>query len=458
MPNELRENQKPESVGENTENSFLREQIKDRPLNKKKLIRRTFTTAVMAVIFGLIACVTFLLLEPVISNLLYPEEETQVVTFPEDTEEMSPEEMLVDTMQQESQQNNVTEPSEISEDEHMQQLLENLVLDLDDYQNIYSALSSYADEMNHSMATVTGMSSDVDWLQNTQESTNQAPGLIIAENGRELLILVDAAPLADADSISVSFYDSTSIEGSIKAQNEALGLAVVAVNLSDLRKLYTSKARDIDEQITIATLGSSASRSLAGTPVIVLGSPMGTSGSLGYGLITSNGSDIAIADGNYSVLQTDIVGSQNARGVIFNLKGQVLGIVTNTGTTDLKNLIAAYGITDLKPQIEKLSNNEKAAYLGILGVNVTQAANTGAGVPYGAYITELEMDSPAMLAGIRQGDVITQFDEHIVNTYGEYTNYLNSCQPGDTITLTIERLSQGEYKEMEFTVTATEAQ
>ena len=49
---------------------FMKETIKQRPLNRKKLIRRTLITAAMAVIFGLVACLTFLLLEPVISNKL----------------------------------------------------------------------------------------------------------------------------------------------------------------------------------------------------------------------------------------------------------------------------------------------------------------------------------------------------------------------------------------------------
>ena len=70
---------------------FMKETIKQRPLNRKKLVRRTIITAAMAVIFGLVACVTFLLLEPVISNKLYPEEEPKQVVFVEEKEnEMLP--------------------------------------------------------------------------------------------------------------------------------------------------------------------------------------------------------------------------------------------------------------------------------------------------------------------------------------------------------------------------------
>ena len=83
---------------QNNQNDFITEKIKVKPVNKKKLIRRTIITISMAIIFGLVACVTFLVLEPVISNWLYPtkEPETQTVRFPEDKEEMSPEEMLAE--------------------------------------------------------------------------------------------------------------------------------------------------------------------------------------------------------------------------------------------------------------------------------------------------------------------------------------------------------------------------
>ena len=83
---------------------FLIEKIKEKPVNKKKLIRRTIITVSMAVIFGMVACVTFLVLEPVISNWLYPKEEPQIQTveFPEDKEEMLPEEMLAENLPTES--------------------------------------------------------------------------------------------------------------------------------------------------------------------------------------------------------------------------------------------------------------------------------------------------------------------------------------------------------------------
>ena len=42
--------------GQEKQSDFMIEKIKERPLNKKKLLRRTVITACMAVIFGLVAC------------------------------------------------------------------------------------------------------------------------------------------------------------------------------------------------------------------------------------------------------------------------------------------------------------------------------------------------------------------------------------------------------------------
>ena len=81
-----------------SQNDFMVERIKVKPVNRKKLLRRTLLTVGLAVLFGLVACFTFLILEPVISNWLYPPEQqgTQMVVFPEDQDEMSPEEMLAE--------------------------------------------------------------------------------------------------------------------------------------------------------------------------------------------------------------------------------------------------------------------------------------------------------------------------------------------------------------------------
>lgn len=451
-----------ESPQEN-QSGFMIEKIKERPVNKKMLLRRTIITASMAVIFGLIACFTFLVLEPVISKWLYPEEPPQLVVFPEDQEEMSPEEMLAQNMEQEKQnqeqqnqqqqQSAMPEPgSVILEPEQVEEILSEVTLDLESYKEMYDSLSDYVKELNQYMVTVTGISSNIDWFNNVQESEHQASGVIIATNGKELLILVDYAPLKDAETIRLTFYNDMQVDAVVKEQDADTGLAVLAVELTKL------DAEFLAEDLKIATLGSSNVKNIVGMPVIALGRPMGTAGSLGYGVITSAAVALSRPDTNYKLLQTDITGSNNAGGMLFNLKGQLIGVITNKqGSSDMKNMITAYGITELKKRIEKMSNGEKMAHLGISGVDVTLNVHEELGVPFGAYITEIEMDSPAMQAGMQQGDILVQMNEKIILSYGNYTTTLMQFKAGEVVKAVVMRQVQNEYKEMEFEITLGEA-
>lgn len=192
---------------------------------------------------------------------------------------------------------------------------------------------------------------------------------------------------------------------------------------------------------------------LAGTPVVALGSPMGSIHSIGYGMITSAGIILPMTDRNYRLIQTDISGSQNASGVLFDLQGQVVGIITNGKTgSDMRNMISAFGIAELRRIVEKMSNASPIAYMGISGVDVTREANQELGVPYGAYVENIDMDSPAMRAGIQRGDIITMIDDTTIVSFGNYSNTLMAMIPGQTVTVTVKRQVQEEYKEMSFNI------
>ena len=442
----------------NKQNEVIIEKMKERPVNKKKLLRRTMLTASMAVIFGLIACLTFLILNPVISKWLYPEEKTQIVVFPEDQEEMSPEEMLADNMEQEQQmeqqlqeqlqnQQAAEKPSSQLDQDQIQQILQMVTFDLKNYEEMYNAMSAFSREMKRSMVTVTGVVSNLDWFHNIQQSENQASGVIIANNGKELLILVDYTPLKTAESLHLTFDNDIQVPTQLKKLDEFTNLAILTVDLEDFNNDY------LEKDITIATLGSSSLSRIVGQPVVALGRPMGTEGSIGYGMITSSASTIQEADTNYKLIQTDITGSEKAGGVLFNLQGQVVGIITNSrGEIDMKNMITAYGITELKNRIEQMANGRQMPYMGICGVNVTKEAKMQLNVPYGAYVTEIDMDSPAMLAGIQQGDVIVAINEKEITSYNMYINTISSMNAGDNLKVLVMRQVQEEYKEMEFDV------
>lgn len=415
---------------------FMREKIKQKPVNKKKLLRRTVITAVMAVVFGLVACFTFLVLEPVISNRLYPEEEPKEVAFPEETpiEEMKPEDMLVTEEDAEPQ---MPDPVDLEMvDEQIQEVLSQVDREftLEDYQSLYEELRALTEDAGRAVVTVAGVTSDVDWFNNIYENVASASGVIVANNEKALLILVSAGSLNGADSIEVTFCDQTQVEAELVQKDDNTGLAILSVPLSAI----SSETMDA---IDIAELGSS-NTNLLGMPVVALGSPLGTGGSISYGMVTSTGTAIDLPDAAYKKITTDIYGSRNATGILINLKGMVIGIIDNANTSnDMSNLLTAYGVTELKGTIEQMSNNKERAYLGVHGADVPKEATTDTQIdtPAGTYIREIEIDSPAMAAGIQSGDVVTRVGSTEITTYNELLGILRSSSPGDVLTVTLTR-------------------
>ncbi len=421
---------------------FMKETIKQRPLNRRKLVRRTLLTAAMAVIFGMVACFTFLLLEPVISNKLYPEEEPEIIEFVEESreDEILPEDMIVDDSQMQPEP---TQPPAL-EDEQIAQVLSEMKLGVEDYLSLFAGIREVAREVRKSIVTVVGVTPDVGWLDNEYENEGAVSGIVVADNGIELLILADVSSIEDAQSLEVAFQDGEIYQATLMKKDNNTGLAVISIAKTKIKSTTL-------EMAVAANLGTSGS-SLVGIPVIALGRPMGTEGSLCYGNITSTGNVIRLPDSNYKLMTTDIYGSSSASGVLINLRGQVVGIIDmSKNSPDLSNLISAVGISDLKKLVESLSNDKDIAYFGVYGADVTESANEELGVPLGAYITEIDMDSPAMNAGIQSGDVILKWNDMEIESYQDLVSTLLSEEPEKTVSITLMRQGPEGYTEMETT-------
>ncbi len=416
--------------------SFLQEKIKERPINRKKLIRTSINTATFAVVFGLVACVTFILLEPVIGNWLSPDkgDDLQIVTFPAEEEEMLPEDMVQDE-------------DELNQNENISSAVSTVELQLSDYEAMYDKLHDVAKEAGKSMVTVTAMSSDVDWFNNPLESENETTGFIVADNGKELLILADQRFISKATEIMITFTDGEQATATIKKTDANTGLTILAVDMTVI-------SQETKDAIKYISLGSSSSGNRVGDLVIAVGSPLGYNDSLCYGNITSMGNEINTIDMNYKLITTDIYGSSNASGAILNTKGQIIGIINqNYNSADLKNQISAIGISELRKTIELLSNADDSAYLGLYVTDVTATAQTQLSVPKGAYIKDIDLNSPAMLVGMQKGDVVTAIEDAVVTNVSEYVNELREHAPGEEVTITIQRMSVDGYREIDVKVT-----
>ncbi len=405
--------------------SFLQEKIKPekKPENG---ISRIIQMAILGLVFGLFACGGFYALRPLVMNITQGEKGE--VTIPEDEE------------QQETETDAETETVNPQIP----------VLTAENYKEMMQSLYSIAREAGKSLVSVQ-VSDGSEWMKDDKRNSENVTGMIAADNGWEILIVADNAVCTagaeeEVRQWTVTFYDGNSCPAALRLQDKNRGLAVFAVNRMSVPENTLGNIKTV-----VWGNSNSASR---GEVVIALGNMFGYDGGLGYGIISSTKYDELFADASCRVLATDIAISQSGSGVLVNQKGEVLGMIRGSIWSDTPGTTAnALAISDLKPILEMLLNGERVPYIGIQGTTVTDSISAKQSLPRGMYVTQVREDSPAMYAGIQNGDIIEQVDGTEVIGTASYEKAVRNCNVGAQVKVKGKRRGNGGYVDVEFTVT-----
>ena len=183
---------------------------------------------------------------------------------------------------------------------------------------------------------------------------------------------------------------------------------------------------------------------------------MAYSDSIAYGVVTSVTNKISALDNEYNLLTTDILGSTDGSGILVNLDGEIVGIIAQSYSAKGNNVVTGIAISQIKKLIENLSNNVSRAYIGIRGQDVTEELSDKTGIPKGVLISSVTDDSPAMMAGMKEYDVIVKLGEQKVETIKQYHEQLGKHSAGEVVTVTAMRKGAEGYAEMTFDVTLGE--
>lgn len=403
-------------------NEFIREQIKNKPVNRKKAAAKVGICAICGAVFALAAAVTFVLAEPVVRKILCPQEEENpdsVNTYIADTEGVT-----------EFEQSDPDVTSQAQES-----------LSIADYQTLQNQLYAIGSQANHSIVTVTSVVSNTDWFHNSYESEGQGSGVIIQENASEVLILTEQKVITDPSRITVTFIDGTTAGAVMKKYDGNTGIAVLNVARSDISDSTL-------DTISIAEFGNSNGVT-KGSIVIALGSPLGTNYSILTGNVTSTDNEISTIDHNYSIFTTDIVASKSSSGILINVSGQIVGMVMQDySNSSEENTLIAVSSTELKSMIDMLAEGKDIPYLGMTVTTVTEKIEKEYDIPEGVYIKEAMMDSPAMAAGLQSGDVITKINGEKAASDTAYSSQVMKLTPGDTIPVVVQRQGADGYSEI----------
>ena len=412
--------------------SFIREIVKKKPLDKRGLLRKILSLAGAAVLAGVVASFVFVWMVPVAERMVNGD--SSRVSFPEDEEETSTSSQSVTDSSQPAQET----PMPASQPE----------IGLEEYRQLYKDMLAVAEKPKRALVTVVGSSREMDYLNQNYENQKQISGLLAADNGQDLFILTEYRVVENVERIQVTFYDGSTVDAIYQRHDANTGLTILKVGLSELED-------STREGIELAPLGSSYGVT-QGEPVMAIGSPMGYSDSVAYGVITSVTNKISTLDTEYNLLTTDINGSGEGSGVLINLDGEIIGIIAQSYSTEDKDIITALAVSQIKDLIESLSNDEARSYIGIKGQDVTAQISHRTGIPKGVLVTAVQADSPAMLAGMKEYDVVVKIGEDEISSFRQYRDRLDQLTPGQTVILTAMRRGAEGYAEVEFEVTVGE--
>ena len=149
-----------------------------------------------------------------------------------------------------------------------------------------------------------------------------------------------------------------------------------------------------------------------------------------------------------NMLQTDAsINSGNSGGPMFNMNGQVVGIITAkySGTTSSGASIEGVGfaipIDDVVKKIQDLMEFGyiTGAYLGVSVRDMDSSVSQNFGLPMGAYVVTVEKGNCAYAAGVREKDIIIGLGEYTVGSLNDLSSALQAFKAGDTTTIRIWR-------------------
>ena len=258
--------------------------------------------------------------------------------------------------------------------------------------------------------------------------TSSGSGVIISNDG---YILTCHHVVEGASAVKVTLRNNNTYNAILVGSDEASDLAVLKISA--------------EETLTYAVQGHSADL-IAGEQVVAIGNPLGTlGGTVTVGYISSTEREITMSDGSVmTLLQTDAaINSGNSGGGLFNLAGELIGIVNSKySASGVEGLAFAIPIDSAYPvQLDLMQYgyvrgvvDHGLTLLDITADNLMQYYYYYGISEIGVYVVESKYATE-----LKNSDRILTVNGTEVKTSAQVKAILSTCKVGDTVTVVAER-------------------
>ncbi|MBR2577939.1 MAG: trypsin-like peptidase domain-containing protein [Erysipelotrichaceae bacterium] len=261
----------------------------------------------------------------------------------------------------------------------------------------------------------------------TSDETLLGSGVIISEDG---YIITNQHVIKDAKDVRIQLQDGESYEATIVGQDAKTNLALLKIDAKGL---------------SYATLVDSDDLKL-GQEVLAIDNSLGKGTSCSNGIISAINREVTINNYTMTLLLTNAeVNSGNSGGGLFDMNGNLIGVVNAKGITsgytgtNVEGISYAIPSSTVRKIVEQLLNNGYVKDRPALGVKVyTQEYNLRYNIE-GLVVSEVIEGGAADKAGIKAGDIIKSIDGIELSEFSQLAKLLDDYQIGDKVKLEIER-------------------
>src|SRR4051794_1507881 len=251
-------------------------------------------------------------------------------------------------------------------------------------------------------------------------------GFLIDRNGT---IVTNAHVAGGSKDVAVRFgQNGISLDGKVKGTDPSVDLAVVDIQPSDIPK-------------GVNPLQFADSRTVqVGDTAIAIGNPFGLDRTATEGIVSATDREIQAPNGFQidSVIQTDApINPGNSGGPLLDDAGHVMGVNSqiatagSSGNVGVGFAVPSNTVRQTVPALER-GQKVKHAYLGVETSAPTSSTQ-------GAEVQNIVPGGPAEKANLRTGDLITKIDGQPVKSPSDVSAAVNQKQPGDSVTITVQR-------------------
>jgi putative serine protease PepD len=254
-------------------------------------------------------------------------------------------------------------------------------------------------------------------VNQTQQS--EGSGFVYNSNGD---IVTNQHVVADASSITVTFWNGKTLKAKLVGTDPSTDLAVIRVSAPS-------------SLLHPLTLGDSSAVQV-GNDVVAIGSPFGLAETVTSGIVSAlhrsidSPNQFTISDS----IQTDAaINHGNSGGPLLSEQGRVIGVNAQIHSESGGNEGVGFAIPSntVRSVVTQLIAHGKAQH-AYLGVSLDSTASN-------ALVAGVKSGTPAKTAGLKTGDVVTGFDGKSISSGDELASAIGAHKPGDTVSVTYSR-------------------